>query len=149
MLPVSIVLLLKEAWQQIYLKKSVTFSVLLSQVDWVLNKTFGRSLAVSVRFPQVSHVIQDYHGFFQWFDFRPLWCSIDLDNILITDKNAVSMLKESQVIATFHFTLWTPKAAQLWSFCVDSVEITSVHKVRLTIYESLWSGTQKSVHCPY
>ena len=106
----SIVLLLKEAWQQISLKKSVTFSVLLSQVDWILNKTFGRSLAVSVTFSLVSHVIQDYHSFFQWFAFRPLWCGIDLNNILITDKNAVSMLKESQVIGHIPFHLVNTKS---------------------------------------
>ena len=32
---------------------------------------------------------------------------------------------------------------------IDSVQITSVRKAGLTIYESLWLGTQKSVRCRY
>ena len=32
---------------------------------------------------------------------------------------------------------------------IDSVQITSVRKAGLTIYESMWLGTQESVRCPY
>ena len=41
-----------------------------------------------------------------------------------------------------------PKLAHNGTMKNDSAQIPSVHKVRLTIYESWCLGTQESVHCP-
>ena len=60
------------------------FSLRLSQVDWISNRTF----AVSVRFSLVRHLVTSSSitiaSQFQWFDFRLLRRGIDLNNILIT-----------------------------------------------------------------
>jgi len=77
------------------------FSLQLSQVDWILDRTFDTLFAIiffKVFTGKIfSHILQDYHSFFQWFDFRLLWRRIDLNNILITDKNAATVLREAKL----------------------------------------------------
>ena len=77
---------------------------------------------------------------------------MDLNNILITDKNAVTMLKKTRVLdhISFHLANTKRRPGIVTLLFIDSLQITSVRKsVWMTIYDSLWLGTQKSVLCPY
>ena len=51
------------------------------------------------------------------------------------------------------FIIWTGYIVYnhhiIMTMKIDSLQITSVRKAGLTIYETLWLGTQKSVRCPY
>ena len=76
---------------------------------------------------------------------------MDLNNILITDKNAVTVLKKKLLDhIPFHLANTKRRPGIVTLLFIDSLQITSVRKSGwMPIYDSLGLGTQKSDLCPY